>query len=217
MSLQGEVRVNLQLQYDEISPLISKIRIIKDKTKKLKEANSELRFNMKRHEDMLPLIAIYDEKIKTNEKIINNLKDSIQRVLEKNPRIKVEEKLKDNYQERKLLEEKKMQLNIYKDVYDEDSDAYYIRLIGSDPMMNKLNREREEHWLDFYKNKINELNNVIEGLTREVNEMEEKQREKLSRMVVVDPNLKYKKMEMISKIEQVENRENILSQEVRLN
>ena len=34
-----------------------------------------------------------------------------------------------------------MQLNLYKDVYDEENDDYFIRLIGSDPMMNKINRK----------------------------------------------------------------------------
>jgi hypothetical protein len=214
MSLQSEVKMNLQQQYDEISPLVSKIRIIKDKMKKLKDANTELGFNMKRQEDMLPLIAIYDEKIKTNEKILNNLKDSIHRVLGKNSKINVDEQLRINYQERKLLEEKKMQLNLYKDVYDEESDEYYVRLIGSDPVMNKINREREEHWVDYYKNKIKEMNNVIEGLTRDITEMEIKEKEKLSRAIVIDPNLKLKKMDWIAKIEQIEKREAILINEV---
>ena len=96
ISIQKEIRSRLEDENSQIESIMSKIRVIKDKTKEYKNANNELHFNMKRHEDMLPLITIYEEKIRTNEKIINNIKESIKDVIDRNPKTNVKEKLSKN-------------------------------------------------------------------------------------------------------------------------
>ena len=214
ISIQKEIRSRLEDENSQIESIMSKIRVIKDKTKEYKNANNELHFNMKRHEDMLPLITIYEEKIRTNEKIINNIKESIKDVIDRNPKTNVKEKLSKNYNDKKLLEEKLIQLNLYKDIYDEDKDLYFSRIIGSDPLMNKINEEREDYWIDNYKNKIIEIKNVIEGLTRDINLADKNERDRVSKNIFIDPNLKYKKMETIAKIENMEKREKALTDEV---
>jgi len=214
ISIQKEIRNRLEDENSQIEPIMSKIRLIKDKIKEYRDANNQLHFNMKRHEDMLPLISIYEEKIRTNEKIINNIKESIKNLLEKNPKTDIKEKLHKNYNDKKLLEEKLIQLNLYKDIYDEDKDIYYNRIIGHDPIMNKINKEREEYWIEYYKNKIDELKNVIEGLTRDLNLADKIEKDRVSKNIFIDPNIKFKKMEKIAMVENIEKREKALIDEV---
>jgi hypothetical protein len=218
LAIQKENKMQLDDEYSEIDPVLSKVKIIKERTNTVKEANQELQFNLKRHQDMLPLITIYQEQTKNSEKIINNLIDSIKAASKANPDNieNIKEQLRQNYQEQKKLEEKKLQMNLYKDIYgqEEEDDEYFSRLIGSDPLMNKLNRDREEHLVVEYQKTILDLNKDIELLTGQINAVDKEHRNLLTQTIVADPHLKYKKMEMMSKVENVENREVVLIEEV---
>lgn len=142
LSLQNQIRFEMQHEYGEINDKLSKIKIVKEKIEQIKSANNELKFNIKRNQDMLPLVKMYQEKIKTNEEMINNLKQNIEQLVKKNeiemkeknkfynnlisndqgnfiiPSIdEMEEKLRKIQIERKLLEEKKNQMNLYYNLY----------------------------------------------------------------------------------------------------
>jgi hypothetical protein len=218
LAIQKELNLELEAEYNDIDPIMSKLKVIKEMTDKVKEANKELHFNLKRHQDMLPLITVYQEQIKNNEKIINNLMESVNTAVQASPvrGIDIQEQLRLNYQDRKKLEEKTLQMNLYKDIYTSEEDAcgYFERLVGSDPVMNKLNREREEHLVVEYQKNIQNLRQEIEDLSKHINRVELENRDSISRSIVVDPYLKHKKMDIVSRLENVEKREEILVDEV---
>ena len=60
---------------------------------------------------MLPLVSVYKERLKNNENLIANLKNSIEETLKQNPKEnKIDEKISNLYLERKKFEEKKLQV-----------------------------------------------------------------------------------------------------------
>lgn len=172
LSLQNQIRFEMQHEYGEINDKLSKIKIVKEKIEQIKSANNELKFNIKRNQDMLPLVKMYQEKIKTNEEMINNLKQNIEQLVKKNEiEIKeknkfynnlisddqgnfiissideIEEKLRKIQIERKLLEEKKNQMNLYYNLYAN----------GDENFINSIQDENEQIKVitDSSKDKIN--------------------------------------------------------------
>ena len=119
IAIQRQIKNEYEKQYKEIENLMAKINIIKNRYELLKNANQELKFNYKVHEDMLPLVTTYEEKIKNNNKIIQNFKNNIKDVIDlKNKKSnltlqEVNERIDMFEKERKKLEEKKLQLNLY--------------------------------------------------------------------------------------------------------
>lgn len=248
ISLQSEYKYELEKNYEEIDPNLSKLKIVKDKLNKLKVANEELKFNIKRQEDMLPLITAYEEKIKNNEKLINNFKENIELQVKKNEQELInnnagytkedlEEKIAALYQERKILEEKHIQMNLYQTIFSEDrmkftdtheynqensenieDKAYsnFLRVTGSgmDTIMNQIIQDSERSLIDNYKKRILDLNNDLSILTEKLERIDQREKIQKESHILIDPSIKFKKEEMRMKMHMVENREKALLAEL---
>ena len=81
LSLQKQLKFELENNYNEIKTLMSKIKIIQNRYDTLKDANKQLKFNYKVHHDMLPLLQTYEEKMKANDKLIKNFRENIMDVI----------------------------------------------------------------------------------------------------------------------------------------
>ena len=163
-SLQKQIKYENEKNNEKIKPLMSKIKIIKDRYDTLKEANNELKFNYNIHNEMLPLLNTYEEKIKNNNKLIQNFRDNIMAIIKSKQsplnNDELEKKIQLFLKERDILTNKKLQLNLFLDIYlkgknegdnilnknktyKELSQPFY-RIIGTDPLMNKIKDESEE-------------------------------------------------------------------------
>ena len=81
ISLQKQLRYELENNYNQIKTLMTKIKKIQKRYDILKDANNQLKFNYKVHHDMLPLLTTYEEKIKANDKLIKNFRENIMDVI----------------------------------------------------------------------------------------------------------------------------------------
>ena len=233
LAIQKQIRMEYENQYEEIKPVMSKIQIIKNRLDVLKSANKELKFNHKRHEDMLPLITTYEEKIKNNDKLINNYKNNITDIVDirkKNSPLslnEIQERIEIFEKERKKLEEKKLQLNLYLDVYfkkdekrtktyDELSDPFY-RLIGTDPTMNKIIGESEVEVLAKNQKKIKELEEEAQELSKKITEFEQKEKEKKEKGIVIQPSLVMKRNNLKVQVDTEEKKAKFLLSEIDRN
>lgn len=244
ISLQNERFLELQEEYKEFDPNLSKIKIVKNKLEDLRKANEQLHFNIGRHKDMLPLIELYQERVINNNKMIQNYKESIEAKHKENPENieEINEKLKNNYMIRKKLEEKTFQMKLYQDLYensdqlkvndkarlldpdiddkiiiykDEDLiEEKFFKIIGTDPLMNQLYKEREFTFLRGYKRKKEDLTKEIEELTVRLNSINDKEKKQKESKILLDPSLKIKHGEILQKMETIESREKILTDEV---
>ena len=232
IAIQRQIKNEYEKQYKEIENLMAKINIIKNRYELLKNANQELKFNYKVHEDMLPLVTTYEEKIKNNNKIIQNFKNNIQDVIDlKNKKSnltlqEVNERIDMFEKERKKLEEKKLQLNLYLDVYfkDKNRDKTYnelrepfYRIIGNDPIMGKILCEGEEEVLANNQNKIKELQSIVDDLTTKINNFDQKEKEKKEKGIVIDPNLILKRNNLKEQVNTKLNKEQYLMEEIKKN
>ena len=231
IAIQKQIKSEYEEKYKEIESLVNKINIIKNRMEILKNANDELKFNYKVHEDMLPLITTYEEKIKNNNKIIQNFKNNIQEVINlKNKKSnltleEVNERIEMFEKERKKLEEKKEQLNLYLDVYlkDNRSKTYdelqepFYKIIGTDPIMGKILCEGEEQVLKDNIVKINELHSTVDDLTKKINDFEKKEKEKKEKGIVIDPSLLVKRNNLREQINTKMNKEKYLMEEIKKN
>ncbi len=231
IEIQKQIKKEYEEKYKEIENLVNKINIIKNRMEILKNANDELKFNYKVHEDMLPLITTYEEKIKNNNKIIQNFKNNIQEVINlKNKKSnlsleEVNERIEMFEKERKKLEEKKEQLNLYLDVYlkDNRSKTYdelqepFYKIIGTDPIMGKILCEGEEQVLQDNIVKINELHNIVDDLTKKINDFDKREKEKKEKGIVIDPNLLVKRNNLREQINTKINKEKYLMEEIKKN
>jgi len=77
--------MNLENEYEDIEPILAKMKILKDRLETLKNANRDLQFNIKRIDDMLPIITMYKERTKNNKNVINNLQKTIEEIIKDNP------------------------------------------------------------------------------------------------------------------------------------
>ena len=231
IAIQKQIKNEYEEKYKEIEGLVNKINIIKNRMEILKNANDELKFNYKVHEDMLPLITTYEEKIKNNNKIIQNFKNNIQEVINlKNKKSnltleEVNERIEMFEKERKKLEEKKEQLNLYLDVYlkDNRSKTYdelqepFYKIIGTDPIMGKILCEGEEQVLKDNIVKINELHSTVDDLTKKINDFDKKEKEKKEKGIVIDPSLLVKRNNLREQINTKINKEKYLMEEIKKN
>jgi hypothetical protein len=229
-AMQKQSHFELEKEYEKIDTILSKIKIIKEKIDENKLANQELKFNIKRHEDMLPLITAYEEKIKNREKVIENLNENIKKEIEKNQMNlngefsnigEINSMIQKIYKERQMLEEKKLQLNLYNNMYnneysDEIVSNGFLRIIkgGYDPIMNKIIKESETNILKDYNSKILSLNNEINELSLKLNNFNEREKMKAESFILIDPNIIIKKRELSSKIELLDNKEKVLIEEL---
>ena len=171
LSLQKQLKFELENNYNEIKTLMSKIKIIQNRYDTLKDANKQLKFNYKVHHDMLPLLQTYEEKMKANDKLIKNFRENIMDVIKlrkqkSNLTIdEIENKIDKFLKERQKLEEKKVQLNLYLDIYMkqknnanttyEEISGPFDRIIGNDPLMNQIKDDGENELLNINNKAIN--------------------------------------------------------------
>lgn len=223
MAVQNEKHFEIDEEYREIEPTVTKINIIKQKLDDLKKVNEELHFNIARQKDMLPLISVYQERTKNNEQIVNNLKDSIETLVKAHPHNlqDTDKKLRTHYHERKKLEEKKIQMNLYQELYEtsESKDAGLVednllRIIGNDPMMNKLYQDRETNILNSYKHKVATLTETAEVMGARLDKIEREETDKKSKAILIDPQIKQRKRDLMSKLDNIGHRETVLVKQV---
>ena len=229
LSLQKQLKFELENNYNNIKTLMSKIKIIQNRYDTLKDANNQLKFNYKVHHDMLPLLQTYEEKIKANNKLIKNFRENILEVIKlrkQKSTLTIEElehKIEKFTKERNKLEEKKIQLNLYLDIYMKEKNNANItydeitepfeRIIGNDPLMNQIKTDGENELLNIDNRLIEELNNQIKDLSQKLSDFEEKEKEKKAKGIIIEPSLIMKRNNLKIKVEEELKKENGLIEE----
>ena len=233
LSLQKQLKYELENNYKSIKTLMSKIKIIQNRYDTLKDANKQLKFNYKVHHDMLPLLQTYEEKMKANNKLIKNFRDNIMDVInlrKQNSNLTIEEienKIDKFTKERHKLEEKKLQLNLYLDIYMkeknnanatyEEISGPFDRIIGNDPLMNQIKYDGENELLNINNRAINELNDTIRDLSKKISDFEEREKEKKAKGIIIEPSLIVKRNNLKIKVEEELKKENGLIEEYEKN
>ena len=229
LSLQKQLKFELENNYNNIKTLMSKIKIIQNRYDTLKDANNQLKFNYKVHHDMLPLLQTYEEKIKANNKLIKNFRENILEVIKLRKQKstltneELEHKIEKFTKERNKLEEKKIQLNLYLDIYMKEKNNANItydeitepfeRIIGNDPLMNQIKTDGENELLNINNRAIEELNNQIKDLSKKLSDFEEKEKEKKAKGIIIEPSLIMKRNNLKIKVEEELKKENGLIEE----
>jgi len=235
-AFQNQIKMELEQEYLEIDSILSKIKIIKEKTENLKSANKELHFNLERQMDLLPLISSYEHKIKENEKIISDLKLKINQQLlineeeikKREPNIttneEINKRIKFFYDERKRLEEKKIQLQLYNEINeggsnfeDVDDIKKYQKICGNglDSLMNRLLDESVKENFEKMKENIKQLQIEEKELSDMVNfSIKETDLIIEHDSYVKNQNLIGKKNELCNILESLEQRDRILIDEL---
>ena len=229
LSLQKQLKFELENNYNNIKTLMSKIKIIQNRYDTLKDANNQLKFNYKVHHDMLPLLQTYEEKIKANNKLINNFRENILEVIKlrkQKSSLTIEElehKIEKFTKERHKLEEKQLQLNLYLDIYIKEKNNANVtyeeirepfeRIIGNDPLMNQIKTDGENELLNINNRLIEELNNQIKDLSKKLSDFEEKEKEKKAKGIIIEPSLIMKRNNLKIKVDEELKKENGLIEE----
>lgn len=233
MAIQNQIRMENEEEYKSIEAIMTKLNILKSRMKVIKEANEELKFNHKRHEDMLPLITTYQEKIKNNDKIISNFKENITDILkirQDNSPLSLDElkkRIEMTNKERKKLEEKKMQMNLLIELYfnenekrsktyEELEDPFY-RIIGNDPTMNRILTDSEQQVLLNNNKRIEELKRDAKDLAKKIDDFERVEKEKKAKGIVIEPSLIVKRNNLRDKVENEDKRQKFLLEELSNN
>ena len=233
MSLQKQLKYELENNYKDIKTLVSKIKIIQNRYDILKDANKQLKFNYKIHHDMLPLLQTYEEKIKANNKLIKNFRENILDVINLRKQKssltieEIESKIEKFSKERQKLEEKKAQLNLYLDIYMKEKNnanttyeeitSPFERIIGNDPLMNQIKDDGESELLMLNNKAIVELNKQISELSKKLSDFEEKEKEKKAKGIIIEPSLLVKRNNLKIKAEEKIKKENGLKEEYEKN
>ena len=233
MSLQKQLKYELENNYKDIKTLVSKIKIIQNRYDILKDANKQLKFNYKIHHDMLPLLQTYEEKIKANNKLIKNFRENILDVINLRKQKssltieEIESKIEKFSKERQKLEEKKAQLNLYLDIYMKEKNnanttyeeitSPFERIIGNDPLMNQIKDDGESELLMLNNKAIVELNKQISDLSKKLSDFEEKEKEKKAKGIIIEPSLLVKRNNLKIKAEEEIKKENGLKEEYEKN
>ena len=233
MSLQKQLKYELENNYKDIKTLVSKIKIIQNRYDILKDANKQLKFNYKIHHDMLPLLQTYEEKIKANNKLIKNFRENILDVINLRKQKssltieEIESKIEKFSKERQKLEEKKAQLNLYLDIYMKEKNnanttyeeitSPFERIIGNDPLMNQIKDDGESELLMLNNKAIVELNKQISDLSKKLCDFEEKEKEKIAKGIIIEPSLLVKRNNLKIKAEEEIKKENGLKEEYEKN
>ena len=234
-SFLNQNRLELEDEYTSIESILSKIKIIKEKIQATNVANRELQFNMKRQEDLVPLVSSYQNQINRNEEVIINLKQDISRekganVIKKNndntreylvSAGEISDEIILEYNERKRIEEKLMQMKLFTEIYDEDPQEnvkeVFIRIMGGglDAKLNKILFECEVEILNRLMDKIPLLKdeeNRLLGYLSEIKSSENEFDEINMIELDIDNRLRRDELKMIA--ESLDVREKVLSDEL---
>ena len=233
ISLQKQLRYELENNYNQIKTLMTKIKIIQKRYDILKDANNQLKFNYKVHHDMLPLLTTYEEKIKANDKLIKNFRENIMDVINLRKQKssltleELEKKIEKFTKERHKLEEKKVQLNLYLDIYMkeknnagttyEEISKPFDRIIGNDPLMNQIKFDGESELLMINNKTIDELNKTINDLSKRISDFEESEKIKKAKGIIIEPSLIIKRNNLKIKVEEELKKEKGLKEEYEKN
>ena len=233
ISLQKQLKYELENNYKEIKTLLSKIKIVQNRYDTLKDANNQLKFKYNVKRDMLPLLQNYEEKMKNNNKLIQNYRDNILDVIKlrkQNSSLTIEElenKIEKFTKERHKLEEKKVQLNLYLDIYMkeknnanatyEEISGPFDRIIGNDPLMNQIKYDGENELLNINNRAIEELNNTIKDLSKKISDFEEREKEKKAKGIIIEPSLIMKRNNLKIKVYEELKKEDGLKEEYEKN
>ena len=233
ISLQKQLKYELENNYKEIKTLLSKIKIVQNRYDTLKDANNQLKFKYNVKRDMLPLLQNYEEKMKNNNKLIQNYRDNILDVIKlrkQNSSLTIEElenKIEKFTKERHKLEEKKVQLNLYLDIYMkeknnanatyEEISGPFDRIIGNDPLMNQIKFDGENELLNINNRAIEELNNTIKDLSKKISDFEEREKEKKAKGIIIEPSLIMKRNNLKIKVDEELKKEDGLKEEYEKN
>ena len=233
ISLQKQLKYELENNYKEIKTLLSKIKIVQNRYDTLKDANTQLKFKYNVKRDMLPLLQNYEEKMKNNNKLIQNYRDNILDVIKlrkQNSSLTIEElenKIEKFTKERHKLEEKKVQLNLYLDIYMkeknnanatyEEISGPFDRIIGNDPLMNQIKYDGENELLNINNRAIEELNNTIKDLSKKISDFEEREKEKKAKGIIIEPSLIMKRNNLKIKVDEELKKEDGLKEEYEKN
>ena len=233
ISLQKQLKYELENNYKEIKTLLSKIKIVQNRYDTLKDANNQLKFKYNVKRDMLPLLQNYEEKMKNNNKLIQNYRDNILDVIKlrkQNSSLTIEElenKIEKFTKERHKLEEKKVQLNLYLDIYMkeknnanatyEEISGPFDRIIGNDPLMNQIKYDGENELLNINNRAIEELNNTIKDISKKISDFEEREKEKKAKGIIIEPSLIMKRNNLKIKVDEELKKEDGLKEEYEKN
>ena len=233
ISLQKQLRYELENNYNNIKTLMTKIKIIQKRFDILKDANDQLKFNYKVHHDMLPLLTTYEEKIKANDKLIKNFRENIMDVINLRKQKssltleELEKKIEKFTKERHKLEEKKVQLNLYLDIYMkeknnaratyEEISRPFDRIIGNDPLMNQIKFDGESELLTINKKTISELNKTISELSKKISDFDESEKNKKAKGIIIEPSLILKRNNLKIKVDEELKKEKGLTEEYEKN
>lgn len=233
ISLQKQLRYELENNYKQIQTLMTKIKIIQKRYDILKDANNQLKFNYKVHHDMLPLLTTYEEKIKANDKLIKNFRENIMDVINLRKQKssltleELEKKIEKFTKERHKLEEKKIQLNLYLDIYMkeknnagttyEEISRPFDRIIGNDPLMNQIKLDGETELLMINNKTIDELNKTVNDLSKRISDFEESEKIKKGKGIIIEPSLIIKRNNLKIKVEEELKKEKGMREEYEKN
>ena len=226
LSLQKQLRFELENNHKQIKTLMTKIKIIQKRYDIIKDANEQLKFNYKVHHDMLPLLTTYQEKIKANDKLIKNFRENIMDVI--NLR-KQQSSLTLEQLEKKIdkFTKERHKLNLYLDIYmkqknnagttyDEISGPF-DRIIGNDPLMNQIKFDGESELLMINNKTIDELNKTVNELSKKITDFEESEKQKKAKGIIIEPSLIIKRNNLKIKVEEELKKEKGLTEEYEKN
>ena len=222
VSLQRQWKTEKDQEYYKIDGVLTKIDIVKKKKEKVEDANKQLKFNIERQKDMLPLLQTYMERNKNNTNIIENLREQIKIKIDENPGDlnKIQGEIAKLYKEKKKFEEKEQQLKLYSTIYatpdgsDEDKSSTLAQIIGYDEEMKKMYVERELHYKKEYLKKIEEMTGQRDELQTRLDGIVNKEIDEKSRHILVDPKIKKTKYNYIVHLEMLERRETTIKEEI---
>ena len=233
LSLQKQLKYELENNYNQIKTLMSKIKIIQNRYDTLKDANKQLKFNYKVHHDMLPLLQTYEEKKKANDKLIKNFRENIMDVINLRKQKssltleELEKKIEKFTKERHKLEEKKVQLNLYLDIYMkeknnagatyEEISKPFDRIIGNDPLMNQIKFDGESELLMINNKTIDELNKNVNDLSKKISDFDESEKSKKAKGIIIEPSLIIKRNNLRIKVDEELKKEKGLNEEYEKN
>jgi len=117
-------------QFKDMIPEIFKTNFSKNKFAFLQRAYKELDFNIKRYQDMAPLVDSYQQKFQNNKSIIENLETNIRFYFKGNKGEFLDGKhqIKQLIVEKEALLEKKKQLAIYDQLFNKEISEFEKKL-----------------------------------------------------------------------------------------
>jgi len=132
-------------QFKEFIPEIFKTNFAKIKLEFLQKAYKELEFNIKRYQDMNPLVNSYEQRFQNNKSIIENLEKNSSFYYKGNKGEigDVNVQIKKLSLEKKVLLEKKKQLAIYDGLFNKEISEFE-KMLYNENKMKSLRSNKEE-------------------------------------------------------------------------